>query len=199
VARAEAYLHAKFHLDPSNRLVTITTTSHTGHTGQIRRTVLQTVAQKVSANDFDNDQQPEVAISLPTINCVTTIVEIRVNPVVGRCRNHSWPLSLNSWFWKILRLHLYTTTLFLCLKTWGFFDPQAQHVCVKTMYIQAKVMPASEMSVGNVLFEGKIRVSETVMHVSSTAERRQCGSSCYDRLHQRLFLLRGFKDLYLGA
>jgi len=85
------------------------------------------------------------------------------------------------------------------LKNVGVFDPQAQHVCVKTMYIQANVMPASEMLVGNVLFQGKIRVSETVMHVSSTAERRQCGSSCYDRLHQRLFLLRGFKDLYLGA
>jgi len=55
VARAEAYLHAKFHLDPSNPLATI----HQRHrqdrlTGQtdrqrsdsIGRTVLQTVAQK---------------------------------------------------------------------------------------------------------------------------------------------------------
>jgi len=48
VARAEAYLHGKFHLDPSNRLATI----HQGHrqTGQrtnsIGRAVLQMVAQK---------------------------------------------------------------------------------------------------------------------------------------------------------
>ena len=51
MARAKAYLHPKFHLDPSNRLATV----HQRHrqdrqTGQqtnsIRRTVLQTVAQK---------------------------------------------------------------------------------------------------------------------------------------------------------
>jgi len=45
--RAEAYLHAKFHLDPSNRLATI----HQRHRqdrqpyDSIGRTVLQTVAQ----------------------------------------------------------------------------------------------------------------------------------------------------------
>ena len=49
--RAEAYLHAKFHLDPSNRLATIHRHHRqTGQTGQrtdsIGRTVLQTVAQK---------------------------------------------------------------------------------------------------------------------------------------------------------
>jgi len=49
VARAEAYLHAKFHLDPSNRLATV----HERHrqtdrqrSDSIGRTVLQTVAQK---------------------------------------------------------------------------------------------------------------------------------------------------------
>jgi len=47
VARAEAYLHAKFHLDPSNRLATI----HQHHrqdrqrSYSIGQTVLQTVAQ----------------------------------------------------------------------------------------------------------------------------------------------------------
>jgi len=54
VARAKAYLHAKFHLDPSNRLATIhkryRETDRTGQTGQrsdsIGRTVLQMVAQK---------------------------------------------------------------------------------------------------------------------------------------------------------
>jgi len=57
VARAEAYLHAKFHLDPSNRLATVherhSQTGQTDRTGQDRqrtdsrgRTVLQTVAQK---------------------------------------------------------------------------------------------------------------------------------------------------------
>ena len=50
VTEAEAYLHAKFHLDPSNRLAII----HQSHrqTGQTRsdsigRTVLQTVGQKL--------------------------------------------------------------------------------------------------------------------------------------------------------
>jgi len=56
VVRAEAYLHAKFHLDPSNRLATV----HERHiqdrqterqrTDSIGRTVLQTVAQKCYAN-----------------------------------------------------------------------------------------------------------------------------------------------------
>ena len=60
MARAEAYLHAKFHLDPSSRLATIHQrhrqtdrigqTDRTGQTDRqrsdsIRRTVLQTVAQ----------------------------------------------------------------------------------------------------------------------------------------------------------
>jgi len=56
VARAEAYLHAKFHLDPSNNLTTV----HESYrqtdgqdrqdrqwTDNIMRTVLQTVAQKL--------------------------------------------------------------------------------------------------------------------------------------------------------
>ena len=55
--RAEAYLHTKFHVDPSNRLATIHQRyRHDRQTGQwsdsIGRTVLQTVAQKVPAN-FD--------------------------------------------------------------------------------------------------------------------------------------------------
>jgi len=59
VARAETYLHAKFRLDPSNRLATVherhRQRDRTDRTGQdrqrsdsIRRTVLQTVAQKVA-------------------------------------------------------------------------------------------------------------------------------------------------------
>jgi len=55
VAGAEAYLHAKFHLDPSNRLATIhqhhRQTRQTGQTDRQRidstgQTVLQMVAQK---------------------------------------------------------------------------------------------------------------------------------------------------------
>jgi len=52
VARAEAYLRAKFRLDLSNRLATITNvTDRTGQadrqrSGSIERTVLQTVTQK---------------------------------------------------------------------------------------------------------------------------------------------------------
>jgi len=54
VAGAEAYLHAKFDLDPSNRLATV----HQRHrqerqdrqrSDSIGRTVLQTVAQKLKA------------------------------------------------------------------------------------------------------------------------------------------------------
>jgi len=51
----EAYLHAKFHLDPSNRLATVHQRDRqqtAGQTGQwpvsIGRTVLQTVAQKLN-------------------------------------------------------------------------------------------------------------------------------------------------------
>jgi len=57
VARAEAYLRAKFHVDPSNRLATIHQRYRQDRTGQtvrqtgqrsdsIGQTVLQTVAQK---------------------------------------------------------------------------------------------------------------------------------------------------------
>jgi len=52
VARAEAYLHAKFHLDPSNRLATIHQRYRQDRQTDrqwsdcIGRTVLQTVAQK---------------------------------------------------------------------------------------------------------------------------------------------------------
>ena len=55
MARAEAYLHAKFHLDPSNRLAAIhqchrQTDRQTGQDRQqsdsIGRTILQTVTQK---------------------------------------------------------------------------------------------------------------------------------------------------------
>jgi len=59
VARAEAYLRAKFDLDPSNRLATVherhRQTGQTGQTGQDRqrpdsigRTILQTVAEKLA-------------------------------------------------------------------------------------------------------------------------------------------------------
>jgi len=52
VAEAAAYLHAKFHLDPSNRLATMRQHHRQDRqTGQrsdtIGRTVLQTVAQKI--------------------------------------------------------------------------------------------------------------------------------------------------------
>ena len=54
MAGAEAYLHAKFHLDPSNRLATVHQRHrHDTQTGQwssrIGRTVLQTVAQELRA------------------------------------------------------------------------------------------------------------------------------------------------------
>jgi len=40
VARAESYLRAKFHLDPSNRLATVHERHrHTGQTGQDRTTL----------------------------------------------------------------------------------------------------------------------------------------------------------------
>ena len=51
MARVEAYLHAKFHLDPSNRLATVheryrQDRQDRQRTDSIGRTVLQTVAQK---------------------------------------------------------------------------------------------------------------------------------------------------------
>jgi len=46
VARAEAYLHAKFHLDPSNRLATV----HERH----RQTDRQTTDRLHRANRFTN-------------------------------------------------------------------------------------------------------------------------------------------------
>jgi len=51
VAKADAYLHAKFHLDPSNRLATIHQRQRQDRQDRQRsdstgRTVLQTVAQK---------------------------------------------------------------------------------------------------------------------------------------------------------
>jgi len=50
VARAKAYLHAKFHLDPPNRLATVHQRYRQDRTGKqsdsIGRTALQTVAQK---------------------------------------------------------------------------------------------------------------------------------------------------------
>jgi len=51
VARAEACLHAKFHLDPSNRLATVHERYRQDRqwTDSIGRTILQTVTQKLSA------------------------------------------------------------------------------------------------------------------------------------------------------
>jgi len=58
MARAEAYLHAKFHLDPSNRLATVherhrqerqTDRQDRQQSDSIGRTVLQTIAQKFTA------------------------------------------------------------------------------------------------------------------------------------------------------
>jgi len=49
VAWADAYLHAKFHLDPSNRLATMYRHRQTGQrSDSIGRNILQTVAQKVT-------------------------------------------------------------------------------------------------------------------------------------------------------
>jgi len=45
VARAEAYLRAKFRLDPSNRLATVNQ-RHRQRSDNTGRTVLQTVVQK---------------------------------------------------------------------------------------------------------------------------------------------------------
>ena len=71
MSRAEAYLHAKFHLDPSDRLATIHQRRRqgrqTGQTGQrsgsIGRTVLQTVAQTGKV-------KPKLKLSVRTANCV---------------------------------------------------------------------------------------------------------------------------------
>ena len=60
VARTEAYLHAKFHLDPSNRLDTVHERDRQDRqdrqrTDSIGRTVLQTVAQKARHANMEQE------------------------------------------------------------------------------------------------------------------------------------------------
>jgi len=69
VARADAYLHAGLHLDPSNRLATVHQRhrkDRTGQTGQrsdsIGRTVLQTVAQKLQSLQYINNNNKIIQI-----------------------------------------------------------------------------------------------------------------------------------------
>jgi len=79
VARAEAYLHAKFCLDPSNCLATVherhRQTDRTGQTDRqwtdsIGRTVLQMVAQKLEASVHLSVPQSQRASSLyPATDC----------------------------------------------------------------------------------------------------------------------------------
>ena len=65
MARAEAYLHAMFHLDPSNRLATVherhrqTGQTDRQRTDSIGRTVLQTVAQKVETCEVNGPRDPD--------------------------------------------------------------------------------------------------------------------------------------------
>jgi len=69
VARAEAYLHAEFHLDPSNRLATVherhrqnrqTDRQDRQRTDSIGRTDLQTVSQKVKEHNIIATIKPYV-------------------------------------------------------------------------------------------------------------------------------------------
>jgi len=84
VARAEAYLHAKLHLDPSNRLATVHQRHRqTGQTGQYRqrydsigRTVLQTVAQKPSLDAAD--YKPVSNLTIESKSAVEKIVVERL-------------------------------------------------------------------------------------------------------------------------
>ena len=84
MARAEAYLHAKFHLDPSNRLATVherhsQTDRETGQTDRkrsdsIRRTVLQTVTQKTDTpiTSHNSSKNRTLSIIFDTINRQST-------------------------------------------------------------------------------------------------------------------------------
>jgi len=83
VARAEAYLHAKFRLDPSNRLATV----HERHrqdrqrTDSLGRTILQTVAQKIKV--IRREQQ--VLATDHTTACLsmgTAVRKLKERPVI---------------------------------------------------------------------------------------------------------------------
>jgi len=75
VARAEACLRAKFHLDPSNRLATVherhrQTDRQTGQrTESIGRTVLQTVAQKGTSLREKTSYDVQIAKSVNDVSC----------------------------------------------------------------------------------------------------------------------------------
>jgi len=83
VAKAEAYLLAKFHLDPSNRLATV----HQRHreyrqtdrqSDSIGRTVLHTVAQKCSSNTWphlENKGRLELMAKLAMVGLAIVIVQ----------------------------------------------------------------------------------------------------------------------------
>jgi len=88
VARAEAYLHAKFHLDPSNHLATIHQRHRqTGQTGQTDRqrtdSIVQTVLQTVAQN-CTPPRKPSYEVA-PTTLAIFEALTINLRP---------WPLNL---------------------------------------------------------------------------------------------------------
>ena len=117
MARAEAYLHAKFHLDPSERLATIhqsyrQTDRQTGQTGQdkqrsdsIGRTVLQTVAPKMPDHSGKMTKSSHrdrnfscVDICVKSVTCSTYLVNaalILLNATVSSGRLQ-YPVSLSA-------------------------------------------------------------------------------------------------------
>ena len=67
MAWAEAFLHAKFHLDPTNHLATIY--QHHRQTGQRSDSIVQTILQTVAQNGL-TDQCAIFVVDLGSINSV---------------------------------------------------------------------------------------------------------------------------------
>jgi len=101
VARADAHLHAKFHLDPSNRLATIhqryrQTGQDRQRSDSIGRTVLQTVAPKKdemiqAKNDNQSHMDPEIAS-----DHMVKIVKLFVSETHAARNIHCW-LQHDKW------------------------------------------------------------------------------------------------------
>jgi len=113
VAKAEAYLRAKFRLDPSNRLATVheryrqtdrqTDRQDIQRSDSVGRTVLQTVAQKKSNEETRNKNPRCSEKNGPVMKSVESVLrseeslwleryvkEVGLEPGVKEGRNYGW-------------------------------------------------------------------------------------------------------------
>ena len=109
MARAEAYVHAKFHLDPSNRLATIhqryrqdmADRTDRQRSDSIGRTILQTVAQKrqffntfflANSDKTYRRKSSQIRVSVDIMTSVVIVFERAERPTerpfTPSCQNH---------------------------------------------------------------------------------------------------------------